>query len=208
MTERMKHPGWILLTLLCMILASCSEVGEENEYEDWQARNELFINAIADSASRGLGGWVARCPYTYNDSVQHKYGNSLNFIYMKQIAVGEGTEYPHYTDSVRVHYQGRLIPQKSYSEGYIFDKSYQGNVLNERTDVPALFSLRSGSTITGFSTAIQNMHVGDAYKVVIPHTLAYGTATTGGIPGYSALIFTIKLARIYRYRIDNDTSWY
>lgn len=50
---------------------------------------------------------------------------------------------------------------------------------------------------------------GDAWKIVVPYYLGYGENdySSASIPGFSTLIFDIKLARIYRYKVDTDTSW-
>ena len=121
---------------------------------------------------------------------------------------GEGTRKPMYNDSIRVHYLGRLISSESYPQGRIFGKSYSTYELNEATDVPTLMALNTN--VTGFATATLHMVEGDRWKVVIPYYLGYGESdyTSAGIPGYSALTFDIKMARIYRFQIDKDTSWH
>jgi FKBP-type peptidyl-prolyl cis-trans isomerase FklB len=115
---------------------------------------------------------------------------------------------PEYNDSIRMHYQGRLIPSMSYPQGRVFGKSYTNNTLNEAYDVPALMAVNSN--VVGFATAAMNMVEGDAWKIVVPYTLGYGVTnyTSANIPGYSTLIFDIKLARIYKYKIDKDTTWH
>ena len=47
--------------------------------------------------------------------------------------------------------------------------------------------------LEGFATALQHMHRGDHWRVTIPHQLGYGASGTTGIPGYSTLIFEIRL---------------
>ena len=54
--------------------------------------------------------------------------------------------------------------------------------------------------VDGFSTALQNMHIGDRWKVYVPYNLGYGTqdnknSNTGAVvvPAYSTLVFDITL---------------
>ena len=47
--------------------------------------------------------------------------------------------------------------------------------------------------IMGFSTALQYMHKGDTWRVIIPYQLGYGAAVKDDIPAYSTLIFEIHL---------------
>lgn len=84
---------------------------------------------------------------------------------------------PLYTDKVKVRYKGSLINEA------VFDNSIGEFVLNE--------------VVKGFGVALQNMQVGDKWKVYIPWQLGYGFAGSGStIPPYSALIFEIELVEI------------
>jgi len=50
---------------------------------------------------------------------------------------------------------------------------------------------------------------GDRWKIVVPYYLGYGESSSlTTIPNYSTLIFDVKLARIYKYKIDTDTTWH
>ena len=132
--------------------------------------------------------------------------NNNYYIYVQKLENGTGTEHPLYNDSVRVHYIGHLIPSASYPDGYCFDKSFKGDVLNIDTDVPTLFGVNG--LVKGFSTALMNMVEGDHWRVVIPYYIGYGTSEDINVPGYSTLIFEMYLARIYRYQKDTNTQWY
>jgi FKBP-type peptidyl-prolyl cis-trans isomerase FklB len=57
--------------------------------------------------------------------------------------------------------------------------------------------LRTNYVVDGFSTALQNMHIGDRWLVYIPYTLGYGTTDSGTIPAYSTLVFDITLLAYY-----------
>lgn len=94
---------------------------------------------------------------------------------------GEGKVHPKPTDTVKVHYEGRLI------NGRIFDSSYQRNE-------PLVFPLNK--VIKGWSEGVQLMVEGDKLRLYIPAELAYDKRTAGPIPPGSALIFDVQLIKI------------
>lgn len=186
-------------------LSSCSENQEENEYENWQAKNEHYIDSLCSVARAGQGRWEMIRAYNLSDSIGDKDKN-IYYIYVQKLRDGEGTMRPEFRDSVRVHYRGHLLPSKSYASGYMFEKSYNGAELDEATDVPKLFGVNG--VLVGFSTALMHMVEGDRWRVVIPYYLGYGTGASGKIPGYSTLIYDMELAKIYKYQVDKNTAWW
>ncbi len=196
-----------LAILGIVAFSSCSEKDAESEYSGWEAKNEAYIDSISKVAHVNTdGSWAIYKAYTLGDSTSMYNGQNDKFIYVRKMEKGSGTMYPLFNDSVRVHYHGRLIPSKTYTEGYNYDKSYVTDHLNELTDVPALLSV-SGNVI-GFSTALQYMVEGDRWIVYIPSQLGYGKNDNNKIPAYSTLIFDIKLARVYRKGTYDNTDWY
>ncbi|MCQ2112089.1 MAG: FKBP-type peptidyl-prolyl cis-trans isomerase [Bacteroidaceae bacterium] len=198
-----------LLIVTMMMQISCKESDVVDEYDNWHSRNQNYIDSIARVAKANAdGSWIILKSFTLGDST-NLYVNQPNFfVYAKQLKKGEGTYSPLYNDSVRVHYSGRLIPTSEHPLGFNFDKSYSTSTLNERTDVPALLGVNQN--IIGFATALMHMHEGDRWMVYIPYYLGYGSEKipTTNIPAYSTLIFDVQLARIYRLKIDTDTSWH
>ncbi len=95
----------------------------------------------------------------------------------------EGTgEKPKKEDTVKVHYEGRLI------DGAIFDSSY-------KRGEPATFPLTG--VIKGWTEILQLMPVGSKWTVVIPSELAYGEQGAGQmIAPNSTLLFDIELLGI------------
>lgn len=201
--------AFFALIVVMSVFSSCSEQDEVGEYYNWKARNQHFVDSIANVASVNAdGSWEKIKAYSIGDSTK-LYADKINyFIYVKKLEIGTGTTYPMYEDSVRVHYLGRLIPTDEHPSGYSFGKSYSTYVLNEETDVPTIFSVNRN--IVGFATALMHMHVGDSWMVYVPYYLGYGESyyTSDAIPAYSTLVFEIKLAKIYRYKIDTDTAWH
>ena len=187
---------------------SCSESDEVGEYDNWAARNQHYVDSIASLADAGTDGWTKLIAFNMVLDEDNPDKNVNHYIYLQKLTAGDGERMPEYNDSIRMHYQGRLIPSMSYPQGRVFGKSYTNNTLNEAYDVPALMAVNSN--VVGFATAAMNMVEGDAWKIVVPYTLGYGVTnyTSANIPGYSTLIFDIKLARIYKYKIDKDTTWH
>lgn len=97
------------------------------------------------------------------------------------LAEGKGKS-PKATDSVKCHYEGRLI------DGSIFDSSY-------KRGMPATFPLNG--VIAGWTEGLQLMKEGAKYRFHIPYHLAYGANGAGeSIPPYSALVFDVELIEI------------
>ena len=189
--------------ILCLpVLTSCSE--EDNaveEYPNWQETNESFYqNLFTDAQQRAAAGdnsWKVLRQWSLQDSI---HLDADDYVIARVINQGEGLQCPLFTDSVRVMYSGRLLPSTSYPTGYVFDKTYAGNTFEPNTSAVRGFMLSASSLRDGFSTALQHMRVGDRWEVYIPYTLGYGADgySSGGIPGYSTLIFDITLTGYYR----------
>ena len=188
-----KHPSlWAGLggLLLLLLTFSCSENdAADDEYANWQQRNEQFLAAVAtDSMSRQ--GWQRFKKYSLDESTE---GVTEDYIYVKVIDSADATETdtPAFTDSVRVSYQGRLIPTATYPEGYVFDGTVYGTY-SDKTNSNTKFLV--SSMTDGFCTALQHMRRGDHWRVYVPSALGYKEAGSGStIPGYSVLIFEMTL---------------
>lgn len=102
-------------------------------------------------------------------------------VQYKVLEEGDG-ESPEATDTVKVHYTGKLI------NGTMFDSSV------ERGE-PATF--RVGQVIKGWQMALQAMKVGDKWMLYIPSDLAYGSnGSPGAIGPNEVLIFEVELLAI------------
>ena len=88
---------------------------------------------------------------------------------------------PKATDTVEVHYEGRLI------SGDVFDSSIARGE-------PVSFPLNG--VIPGWSEGVQLMKVGSKFEFTIPSALAYGPSGTGPIPPNSVLVFDVELLEI------------
>ena len=178
-------------------VSACEETdGTVDPYQDWEERNARYIDSIASVARANQGEAVRQWKiiHTYKYPQQGiTMGDVDEYVYCKVLEVGNG-DTPLYTDSVSVHYRGWLIP---LYDGQIvtFDQSYQG-ALNEDEAVPVSF-VTSG-LVTGWTTALQEMKVGDRWELYVPQELGYGESGYGSVPEFATLIFDMKLVGVKR----------
>lgn len=180
--------GLFLALILPLAFVACSE--DENivdEYENWQERNDTYFATLADSLARGRSAWTRLKNFSLDQATE---GQQTDYVYMKKLVGGTGDESPRYTDSVRVAYQGRLIPTVSHPQGYVFDTTIYGD-FDLKTAATAKF-LTSG-LVDGFATAVMHMHQGERCRIYIPYKLGYNATEKTGVPAYSTLIFDIAL---------------
>lgn len=190
--KKKKYAYLFALLSALLLCIACEETDTVDEYDNWEVRNEAFIDSIANVAKANSDGkWLVFPSYRLVDTVA--WENNF-YVYCHEIASGDGDAHPLFSDTIRTNYRGRLIPTTSYPDGYIFDQSYKGN-LDVQTDVPSKLSL--AGRVSGFVTAVQQMVIGDRWMVYIPADLGYGNSSTSYIPAYSALIFDINLVGIY-----------
>ncbi|MEY2883581.1 MAG: hypothetical protein RL490_1305 [Pseudomonadota bacterium] len=105
-------------------------------------------------------------------------GSGLQYSIIRQ---GSGPK-PARTDTVLVHYEGRLIDKT------VFDSSYQRGQ-------PAAFPL--DQVIPGWTEGVQLMPTGSKFHFVVPPALGYGARGAGGvIPPGAVLEFDIELLAI------------
>jgi len=106
---------------------------------------------------------------------------SVPGIQYEVIKRGNGIQ-PGRHDCVTVNYKGSLI------DGKVFDETKPGK--------PATFP--AGMLIPGWVEALQMMHTGDKWKLVIPSGLAYGKGGAGDglIPANQTLVFEIELLKV------------
>lgn len=96
-----------------------------------------------------------------------------------QVLVAAEGPRPKATDSVTVHYEGRLV------DGTVFDSSYDRKL-------PTNFRL--DQVIAGWTEALQLMSPGAKWRLTIPPELAYGDRGAGELIGPGAtLIFDVEL---------------
>lgn len=216
-----------ILFVAVLGLASCSETDNTYDpYENWQSRNAKWFEdtvqvarlAIAQAKSEHGEAWEDHCQWRMYKSLLKTSSSSgpvTDSICVRIIERGadiaaKGS--PAYNDTVHVNYRGWLMPTYNYigtgtEMGIVqdmFDTSYYGD-FNPATASPTLMGMRN--LIEGFSTAMQYMVEGDDWMVFIPYNLAYGSAGSGKIPGYSTLQFRVNLVRWYESGSGAPSTW-
>lgn len=174
--------------LSCLFISCSEEDNTVDEYANWPARNDQYLAAIVNDSLR-QPGWHRYKKYSLNDDSE---GAVSEYVYVKVLEDGDGQDTPMFTDSVRISYQGRLIPTPQHPEGYVFDSTIYGTY-DKATNSNTKFLLSATTLIDGFSTVLQRMHRGDHWRVYIPSELGYKESTSSTIPAHSLLIFDITL---------------
>ena len=169
-------------------LTSCSkETTEEEEYANWQQKNEAMIEQWASNS--------AFATYKTYTKDQATAGKKSDYVYVEVLENGPDNPSPIFTDTVRVMYRGRLLPSKSYPEGYVFEESYSGDFSWKTANAKDFVC---SALVDGLTTAVMKMHPGDRWRVHIPYTLGYGTSvSSSGLPAYSDLIFEVALVNFW-----------
>ena len=208
----MKKSIFCLLPFLLFVvgaMVSCEEVEEAGEYDNWRERNEAFI----DSIRRETGEVYVATPDDHHQLEEGQlfairdFFSSTNkndyYIYCKKIKGLDDYTHarrPLFTETASVYYYGTLINGVSFDgnfSGYgAADQGFLDKDDEEKAptdfDSPNEFAI-NGSLINGWRIVLQYMYVGERWMVYIPWQSAYGSSSTGSIPGYSALAFDIRL---------------
>ena len=192
---KLKHYLFVCLSLLGF--ASCSEKDDTvAEYANWQAKNEAYFEqAYQEHLAASSPTCFILKSYTKADTLKQEQLAHTDFVLIDVlpsdfIVQGDKTVSPIFTDEVDIHYRGNLLPSLSYPSGYQFDTSFNGTFSQDRAE-PSTMGV--DAVLEGFATALQHMHRGDHWRVTIPYQLGYGTSDYNSIPGYSTLIFDIRL---------------
>ena len=96
---------------------------------------------------------------------------------------------PTATDTVRVHYTGKLI------DGTVFDTSEGGGPFTSRLD----------DVIEGWTQGVPMIGEGGAMKLYIPAKLGYGDSGSGRIPPGATLIFDVELLDVIKPELAAET---
>ena len=187
---------WCLLAVLA--LASCKEEDDTvEEYANWQETNDAYFSRLVWEVQQGFSSlpqqWVLYPCFTMPE--EYYTFSYSDYVVAEKLEQGYGTTSPLQTDSVEVHYVGRLLPSPSYPQGFVFDRSFAGT-FDPVTATPSKFTVTG--VVKGFGTALMRMHRGDHWRVYIPYQLAYGSTARSTVPAYSTLIFDLRLVDFWR----------
>lgn len=191
-----------VLPLAALLFASCEEVQEASKYDNWQSRNEAYIDSIAgetgkvfvatlEDADRMEPGRLFAIATTSGTTAGEQY------VYCKKITANPGGRRPLYTETVSAYYYGTLITGDKFDGNFTGYSAVDRQELNVEDKKPTEFDAPTEFTvsgvITGWTAALQLMRTGERWMLYIPYQSAYGTSGSGSIPGYSALAFDIIL---------------
>jgi FKBP-type peptidyl-prolyl cis-trans isomerase len=143
--------------------------------------NELHETRVKASAERAKTAGAEYLTKAAAEAGAEKTASGMIFQTVKE---GTGAS-PTAEDTVKVHYEGRLL------SGKVFDSSRDG----EKPE-PVTFPL--GGVIPCWTEGVQKMKVGGTAKLVCPPELAYGEQGNPAIPGNSTLTFDVELLEIVK----------
>lgn len=200
--------NWFLLSLVCICccLTACSEQEEIGKYNNWQERNEAFIDSLATLASGRIVANEAQAAAVATGELfavkdeqvstdQHTY-----YIYCKKIKANNEGRRPLYTETVSAFYYGSLITGDRFDGNFTgFAANDQGRLLPTDKaptafDAPTSFGVTS--VISGWTAVLQLMRSGERWMVYIPWQCAYGADGYSSIPGYSTLGFDMQIEEV------------
>lgn len=177
---KMSKTSRFAIMAVCALAAagaasSCSGDDYWVDFADWRNTNIAWLNEQIAT------GKYEKVTPVWNDSL-HVWMQWHNDTMLTKDNLR-----PYYTSQVDVCYKGMFY------DGVGFDSSY----LN--TDSIASFLPKD--VITGWTIALERMHVGDSVTVLIPYEVGYGDTGFGAIPPYSTLQFSMALRNISAYEV-------
>ncbi len=207
--ETLRHIFAPLPLLLCLSLtfafAACEEVEETSIYDNWQTRNETYIDSIASLIGNryiATEEAVIQVPVGAMFAIRTEASNTdgEQYVYCKKITDNPTGRRPLYTESVSAYYYGTVITGASFDgnfEGYSAIDQQELNATDKGPtdfDSPTTFSI--SGVVAGWTAALQLMHTGERWMLYVPYQSGYGTSEHGSIPAYSTLVFDILLEEV------------
>ena len=183
-----KKIYFIPLLLLAFIFTSCEETKEISKYDNWQERNEAFIDSLYNVyTTQADHGGLSRFQLLTNPS-DYIYYKELDAVETLEGYVASDEKPLDATTTVDVYYKGVNI----------LNERFDGFTGSEPTvfDEPVSFAVTYGSIINGWWEVLQQMSLGERWLVYIPWDYGYGSSGSSSILGYSTLIFDMQLFRI------------
>jgi FKBP-type peptidyl-prolyl cis-trans isomerase FklB len=158
--------------------AKLSEEERKETLVALQARMQAAQQALQQSA--GETNLAAAMAFLVENGAKQGVTTLPSGLQYKVLTEGSGPK-PAATDTVTVHYRGKLI------DGTEFDSSYSRNA-------PATFPLNR--VIKAWTEGLQLMGEGAKWELYVPPDLGYGAQGAGDrIPPQSALVFEVELIK-------------
>lgn len=175
----------ILYFALTCIASSCDSNNEDywTEYAEWREANNAWIaQKEAQKADDGT---------TYYKKIVPSWNSNAYVLihYFNDTTLTASNLKPISTSTCDVKYHGRLYDNTAFDSSYL-----------STSPADSVYRAYLPNMISGWSIAMQNMHVGDSCEVIIPYSLGYGSASQGVIKPYSHLVFRLKFVDLYKYK--------
>ncbi|MCQ2212934.1 MAG: FKBP-type peptidyl-prolyl cis-trans isomerase [Bacteroidaceae bacterium] len=188
--QQLKQMGLKDTLVIEDFTASIVDVLQDNDLKISNAAAQQIINSFfsemekkqkAAAEEAGKAAKEAGAAFLAENAKKEGVTVTASGLQYEVLTEGTGAQ-PKATDTVRCHYEGRLL------DGTVFDSSYKRNE-------PADFGLQQ--VIAGWTEGVQLMKEGSKFRFYIPYMLAYGEGGAGAmIPPYSALIFDVELIKV------------
>lgn len=137
----------------------------------------LLVGACAGDSTTGPAPAVPIENTTFASSLGVNLSASTKTasgLYYRDITVGTGAD---------------LTAGKTVGANY--QLYFTNGTLFQASSTPFSFKLGAGQVIKGWDEGLVGMKVGGVRQLVVPPTLAYGSADYNGIPGNSVLVFNV-----------------
>jgi FKBP-type peptidyl-prolyl cis-trans isomerase FklB len=188
--QQLKQMGLKGKLVINDFAASITDVLEDNDLKVSHQEGQQIVNAFfreleqKQNAAKAEAGKAAKeegAKFLAENAKKDGIIVTKSGLQYEVLTEGTGKQ-PKATDTVRCHYEGRLL------DGTIFDSSYKRNA-------PADFGLQQ--VIAGWTEGVQLMAEGAKYRFYIPYMLAYGEGGAGAmIPPFATLIFDVELIKV------------
>ena len=188
--QQLKQMGLKGKLVINDFAASITDVLEDNDLKVSHQEGQQIVNAFfreleqKQNAAKAEAGKAAKeegAKFLAENAKKDGVIVTKSGLQYEVLTEGTGKQ-PKATDTVRCHYEGRLL------DGTIFDSSYKRNA-------PADFGLQQ--VIAGWTEGVQLRAEGAKYRFYIPYMLAYGEGGAGAmIPPFATLIFDVELIKV------------
>jgi FKBP-type peptidyl-prolyl cis-trans isomerase len=155
-----------------LLLAACGQQNQSSVMDEIEKSQKADAEAAAANSEAGL-------KFLEENKKRPGVIVTKSGLQYEVVRAGDkGAKPPGPNDAASVDYEGTLI------DGTVFDSSYQRGE-------PAKFAV--GGVIPGWTEALQLMHPGAEFRLVLPANIAYGDRDNGDIPPKSVLVFKVEL---------------
>lgn len=171
----------LLISSSATVLTSSCLKDDEVDYSEWRERNTEYFETQEALTQNGKPVYNKLAP----DWAPEAY---FLIKWISDPTLTAKNLMPLDNSTVNVKYAVDDIDGKRISDSY-----------SMRINGDSIYQCQPNDNITGFWTALVNMHVGDHVKCILPANAAYGNLERGEVKPYSTLIYDIELVSIPDY---------